>query len=110
MGGINAAGRIRVAVVGSSEAPITPEIVEGFGNMSALANEEGLKKLDGSDKADHRRTCSGSHSSRIGLDFIEKVRLTLNANGANHGLTIIANGLCGRARSLILVTPRKSQL
>lgn len=50
------AGRIRVAIVGSAEAPITPEIIEGFGNMSALANEEGLKKLDKSDKADHRRT------------------------------------------------------
>jgi len=50
------AGRIRVAVVGSAEAPITPEIVEGFGNMSALANEEGLKKLDGTESADHRRT------------------------------------------------------
>ena len=50
------AGRIRVAVVGSAEAPITPEVIEGFGNMSALANESGLKKLDNSDKADHRRT------------------------------------------------------
>ncbi|MBU2871101.1 beta-ketoacyl synthase [Colwellia sp. E2M01] len=50
------AGRIRVAVVGSTEAAITPEIVEGFGNMSALANEEGLKRLDGTDTADHRRT------------------------------------------------------
>lgn len=50
------AGRIKVAIVGSAEAPITPEIVEGFGNMSALANEEGLKKLDNSDTADHRRT------------------------------------------------------
>jgi len=50
------AGRIKVAIVGSAEAPITPEIVEGFGNMSALANEEGLKKLDNSDHADHRRT------------------------------------------------------
>lgn len=50
------AGRIRVAVVGSAEAPITPEVIEGFGNMSALANEEGLKKLDGSDEANHRRT------------------------------------------------------
>lgn len=49
-------GRIRVAVVGSSEAPITSEIVEGFGNMSALANEEGLKKLDNTDKVDYRRT------------------------------------------------------
>jgi len=50
------AGRIRVAVVGSCEAPITPEIIEGFGNMSALANEQGLKKLDGTEQADHRRT------------------------------------------------------
>ncbi|PKH85888.1 beta-ketoacyl synthase [Colwellia sp. Bg11-28] len=51
-----AAGRTRIAIVGSSEAPITPEMIEGFGNMSALANEEGLKKLDGTDTADHRRT------------------------------------------------------
>ncbi len=51
-----AAGRTRVAIVGSSETPITPEMIEGFGNMSALANEEGLKKLDGTDTADHRRT------------------------------------------------------
>ena len=49
-------GKIRVAVVGSAETPITQEIIEGFGNMSALANEEGLKKLDNSDTADHRRT------------------------------------------------------
>jgi len=50
------AGRTRVALVGSSEAAITPEMIEGFGNMSALANEEGLKRLDGTDTADHRRT------------------------------------------------------
>lgn len=50
------AGRIRVAIVGSAETPITPELIEGFGNMNALANEEGLKKLDGNGIADHRRT------------------------------------------------------
>jgi acetoacetyl-[acyl-carrier protein] synthase len=50
------AGRVRVAIVGSAEAPITPEVIEGFGNMSALANEKGLKKLDDSDTVDHRRT------------------------------------------------------
>ena len=49
-------GKVRVAVVGSSDAPVTQEVIEGFGNMSALANEEGLKKLDNSDTADHRRT------------------------------------------------------
>ncbi|NRA71201.1 MAG: beta-ketoacyl synthase [Gammaproteobacteria bacterium] len=50
------AGKIRLAIVGNSDALITPEVIEGFGNMSALANEEGLKRLDGSDTADHRRT------------------------------------------------------
>lgn len=50
------AGRVRVAIVGSAEAPITPEVIEGFGNMSALANENGLKKLDNTDSVDYRRT------------------------------------------------------
>ncbi|OCQ23318.1 beta-ketoacyl synthase [Pseudoalteromonas luteoviolacea] len=50
------AGRTRVAVVASVECALTPEVIEGFGNMGALANEEGLKKLDNSDVADHRRT------------------------------------------------------
>jgi len=50
------AGRIRLAIVGSNDCAITPEVVEGFGNMSALANEEGLKKIDGNGIADHRRT------------------------------------------------------
>ena len=50
------AGRIRLAIVGSNDCAITPEVVEGFGNMSALANEEGLKKLDGNGIADHRNT------------------------------------------------------
>ncbi|WP_448567064.1 beta-ketoacyl synthase [Thalassotalea ganghwensis] len=50
------AGRIRLAIVGSNDCAITPEVVEGFGNMSALANEEGLKKLDNSETVDFRRT------------------------------------------------------
>ncbi|WP_206485213.1 beta-ketoacyl synthase [Thalassotalea sp. G2M2-11] len=52
------AGRIRLAIVGGNDCSITPEVIEGFGNMSALANEEGLKKLDGitEGEADHRRT------------------------------------------------------
>lgn len=51
-------GRIRLAIVGSNDCALTPEVIEGFGNMSALANEEGLKKLDGitEGSADHRRT------------------------------------------------------
>jgi len=50
------AGRVRVAIVGSADSAVTPEVIEGFGNMSALANEEGLKKLDGTDQVDYRRT------------------------------------------------------
>ena len=52
------AGRVRVAIVGSNDCAITPEVIEGFGNMSALANEEGLKKLDGiiEGSANHRKT------------------------------------------------------
>ncbi len=50
------AGRVKLAIVGSNDCAITPEIIEGFGNMSALANEEGLKKLDGGNSVDYRRT------------------------------------------------------
>ncbi|WP_299772247.1 beta-ketoacyl synthase [uncultured Pseudoteredinibacter sp.] len=48
-------GRRRVVFVGNAEAPLTSEVFEGYGAMSALATDEGLRKLDGSDKADHRR-------------------------------------------------------
>ena len=51
-----ASGRCRVAVVGCAEAPIVPEIIDGYATMGALASEEKLKKLDGTDKADPRRT------------------------------------------------------
>ena len=45
-------GRRRIAIVGNSEAPITPEMSEGFSNMGALASDENLCKLDGSDIPD----------------------------------------------------------
>ncbi|MCE3252546.1 MAG: beta-ketoacyl synthase [Cellvibrio sp.] len=44
-----ASGRCRVAVVGCAEAPIVPEIIDGYATMGALASEEKLKKLDGTD-------------------------------------------------------------
>ncbi len=47
-------GRRRVAIVGNSEAGVTPEISEGFANMGALASDENLRKLDNSDKPDYR--------------------------------------------------------
>ncbi|PUA26926.1 MAG: beta-ketoacyl synthase [Cellvibrio sp. 79] len=51
-----ASGKCRVAVVGCAEAPIVPEIIDGYATMGALASEEKLKKLDGTEEADPRRT------------------------------------------------------
>ncbi|WP_108124431.1 beta-ketoacyl synthase [Saccharospirillum mangrovi] len=50
-------GQCRVAIVGNSEAPIVPEIIEGFRVMGALAEDDQLRQLDGSDIADNRRAC-----------------------------------------------------
>lgn len=50
------AGKCRVAVVGNAEAPILPEIIDGYATMGALASEDKLKKLDGADETDPRRT------------------------------------------------------
>lgn len=50
------AGKCRVAVVGCAEAPILPELIDGYATMGALAAEDKLKKLDGTDETDPRRT------------------------------------------------------
>lgn len=50
-------GHARVAIVGVSEAPIQPEIMEGFTQMGALAKDEKLCQLDGVTKVDNRRAC-----------------------------------------------------
>ena len=48
-------GRHRVVICGSAEAPVVPEIIEGFAAMSALATDKKLKALDNSDQCDHQR-------------------------------------------------------
>jgi acetoacetyl-[acyl-carrier protein] synthase len=52
-------GQCRVAVIGSSEAPITPEVIEGYRTMGALAEDDPLCKLDGitDGQPDHQRAC-----------------------------------------------------
>ncbi|MDB6060728.1 MAG: beta-ketoacyl synthase [Verrucomicrobiaceae bacterium] len=40
------AGRARVVVIGSSEAPILPDVIEGFAAMGALAQDKDLLALD----------------------------------------------------------------
>ncbi len=49
-------GKRRVVVVGGSEAPILPEVVEGYATMGALATTEKLCKIDGSSTTDLRRS------------------------------------------------------
>lgn len=48
-------GRRLVSLVGASEAPIIPEIIDGYGAMGALASDADLQKLDASEVTDHRR-------------------------------------------------------
>ncbi|MCB1616378.1 MAG: beta-ketoacyl synthase, partial [Pseudomonadales bacterium] len=48
-------GRRRVVLVGTSEAPVTSEIADGYAAMGALAGDDDLRKLDGLDYVDHRR-------------------------------------------------------
>ncbi|WP_320415555.1 beta-ketoacyl synthase [Candidatus Litorirhabdus singularis] len=53
-------GRSRVVIVGNAEAPITPEVMEGYAAMGALASDKELCELDGLDPSqgpDHRRAC-----------------------------------------------------
>ncbi|MEQ8483293.1 MAG: beta-ketoacyl synthase N-terminal-like domain-containing protein [Pseudomonadales bacterium] len=52
------AGRKRLVMVGNSEAPVVPDVIEGYRVMGALAEDEALMALDGrSDQPDHRRAC-----------------------------------------------------
>ncbi|GAB3379593.1 beta-ketoacyl synthase [Azotobacter armeniacus] len=50
-----ASGRSRVVIVGSSEAPLTLECIDGYNAMGALATEEGLRHIEGRDEVDFRR-------------------------------------------------------
>lgn len=53
-------GSHRIAIVGTSEAPITPEVIEGYATMGALADDRKLLELDvalGRETPDYRRAC-----------------------------------------------------
>lgn len=49
------AGKVRVAMVGNSEAPIGPELMDGFGTMGALASDDNMARTYGDEEIDHRR-------------------------------------------------------
>jgi acetoacetyl-[acyl-carrier protein] synthase len=69
-------GRRRVVVVGNSEAPITPEIIDGYATMSALASVEGLKKLDNVEVPDFQKT-SRPFGENCGFTIAESSQYTV---------------------------------
>lgn len=73
------AGTHRVAIVGTSEAPITPDIIEAFANMGALADDDNLLKLDaalGVKAPDHRRACR-PFGNNIGFTLAESAQFVV---------------------------------
>ena len=69
-------GRSRVVMVGNSEAPITPEIMEGYAAMGALATDKELCGLEGKtafEEPDHRRACR-PFSSNCGFTIAESAQ------------------------------------
>ena len=50
-------GRKRLVLVGNSEAPVVPEVIEAYRTMGALMEDERIMALDGTEQPDHRRAC-----------------------------------------------------
>ncbi|WP_413525076.1 beta-ketoacyl synthase [Photobacterium phosphoreum] len=69
-------GKSKVVIVGNAEAPVVPEIMEGFRVMGALAEDEQLKALDGSDSVDNRRACR-PFSSNAGFTMAESAQFVV---------------------------------
>ncbi len=63
-------GAKRIVLVGNSEAPVLPHVIEGYRVMGALAEDEELMALDGSDVCDNRRACR-PFSSNAGFTVAE---------------------------------------
>ncbi len=64
-------GRRRIAIVGGAEAPIVPEVIEGYRTMGALAEDEALLALDpGRTTPDYRRS-SRPFSTNAGFTLSE---------------------------------------
>jgi len=53
-------GTHRISIIGTAEAPITPEIIDGYATMGALATDDALLALDADKRLrtpDHARAC-----------------------------------------------------
>lgn len=72
-------GRARVAFVGAAEAPINPEVMEGYSAMGALATVKGLRQLDGlldTQEPDYRRSCR-PFSDNCGFTIAESAQMVV---------------------------------
>ncbi len=96
-------GRRRVAIVGCAEAPLLPEVIEGYAAMSALATDENLCRLDGVDVPDHTRASRPfgencgfvlAESAQYIVLFDDELALALGANiaGAIPAVFVNADG------------------
>ena len=74
-------GRRRIVFVGTAEAPVTSEVADGYAAMGALATDEDLMKLDGTDKADNRRA-SRPFGENCGFTLAESSQFLVLADDA----------------------------
>ena len=69
-------GSKRVVLVGNAEAPVVPEVIEGYRTMGALMEDERIMALDDSNSPDHRRACR-PFSSNGGFTVAESAVFTM---------------------------------
>jgi len=99
-------GTHRVVIVGTSEAPLVPEIFDGFATMGALADDKSLRQLDNlepSAQPDFARACRPfgnncgftlAESAQFMVLFDDELALELGANiyGAVNEVFVNADG------------------
>lgn len=83
-------GKSRAVLVGASEAPITPEVIEGYRTMGALAEDHALNKIDNREGAtNYFRACRPfgdncgftlSESSQFIILFDDALALEMGTN------------------------------
>ena len=91
----------RVALVGACEAPITPAVIDGFNNMSALATEENMLRLGDADPRRYSRpfgenagfVMAESTQYFFLMDDALAVELGLDIHGAVPDVFIDADGV-----------------
>lgn len=69
-------GKARAVIVGNTEAPIVPAVMDGFHVMGALASDEKLKVLDHTDVVDNRRACR-PFSTNAGFTIAESAQFII---------------------------------